>query len=722
MADISNSAVFTNDASSTGASDLLQQAFQQVVDDDDHESEFVAFLQNDDNDSETIHLTPEQAAALGLTFEVNSGEEVMYHIDQDNTVPHLQESLSAKDGISVPNHDPLSPPDSITIDQLNYQPEEAQKSGDGDLIKTECIDFQEWHMQKVSQSDQIQDQVLDSDLSLEKIDLANESHESRQLIEHQNNIIQHGAQAIVLEQPKVHSIKADISHVKSIHENDLQYAIEDSVAQSQLHAMPTSQAQILQKLPVILPSSQFILKPAQTILKPAKNIRLLQGSNKLTSATVNSINAVHSLNNNSNPSSMLLSKATILNNLSPQILKATPITAQLLNTAGISAQLLNTSQILAGACEIQNQSVNTSHIASTLVNTTSGAQQNFVTSQIRLSPIVKASQPLQRGNVQQFLTPVLKGAPAVLPKSNQILNNSGVAAAIPAQLLKSVQIPSQLLKTKAAIGKKATVMTGLPKTTINSNTPVVLRAASIVKPQDLKAAATTSTSILKPTQISSTPISILKPQAKIAFNNTTKQNVTIATQNVANVSNGSQNTLQKAPATQQSVTFECAKPVQNEAMKQKVNLAVNGTNVKVNKKAKSTPVKPATVVNEPTDTSKPLGSSENPIQIVQQGQTFHRYVRYVCAYCPMVYPLRNIACIHSSMQRLTPTQLKQIAHVLQQRSQEAAASNERVVYRSVYTDPLIIYPQMLCLKASPMYPGLCFPKSWICEFGIQEIY
>lgn len=35
------------------------------------------------------------------------------------------------------------------------------------------------------------------------------------------------------------------------------------------------------------------------------------------------------------------------------------------------------------------------------------------------------------------------------------------------------------------------------------------------------------------------------------------------------------------------------------------------------------------------------------------------------------------------MQRLTPMQLKQIAHVLQQRSQETT-SNERVVYRSVY--------------------------------------
>ncbi|XP_017789964.1 PREDICTED: uncharacterized protein LOC108572275 [Habropoda laboriosa] len=651
MAEISNSTVFTNDASSTGASDLLQQAFQQVVDDDDHDNEFVAFLQNDDNDSQTIHLTPEQAAALGLTFEVNSNEEVIYQQDQDNATSNIQENICTKGSINVQDQNSLSSQDSITINQLNYQTEEVQKSSDNELIKTECIDFQEWHMQKVPQTEQLQDQVVENGLSLEEINLNGQNHESQQIIEHQSNIIQQssGTQTIVLEQSKVHAIKADVAHVKNIHESDLQYAVEDSIAQNQLNTIPNSQAQILQKLPVIFPSSQFIIKPAQTILKPAKNIRLFQGSNKLTNTTVNPINTVHSLNTNSNPNSVLLSKATILNNLSPQIIKATPITAQLLNTSGISAQLLNTSQLLAGACEIQNQSIGTSHISNTIVNTTSGATQNLVTSQIRLSPIVKTSQPLQRGNVQQFLTPVLKGASTVLPKSNQLLNNTSVTTAIPAQFLKSVQIPSQLFKTKTTIGKKTTGTTGMSKTTANSNTPVVLRTASIVKTQDLKIATTSSTSILKPTQIS-TPVSILKPQAKIALNNSTKQNVTIATQNVANILSNSPNTSQKIPATQQSGTSESAKSMQNETNKQKLNLVVNGTNLKVNKKAKSTPVKSATVVNESTDVSKPLGSN--------------------------------------SMQRLTPTQLKQIAHVLQQRSQEAAASNERVVYRVVFPEEL----------------------------------
>lgn len=630
MAEISNSTVFTNDASSTGASDLLQQAFQQVVDDDDQNNEFVAFLQNDDNDSQTIHLTPEQAAALGLTFEVNSGEEVMYQQDQDNTISTLQQNVSTKNNINIQDQNSLSSQDSMTIDQLNYQPEEVHKSNVNELIKTECIDFQEWHMQKVSDNEHLQVQKFENDLSLEEVSLHDQNHET-QMIEHQNNMIQQnsGTQTIVLEQSKVHAVKADVAHIKNIHDNDLQYTIEDSVAQNQLNTIPNSQAQILQKLPVILPSSQFIIKPAQTILKPAKNIRLFQGSNKLTNATVNPISTVHSLNANSNPNSVLLSKATILNNLSPQIIKATPITAQLLNTSGISAQLLNTSQIITGTCEIQNQSVSTPHITNTIVNSTSGATQNLVTSQIRLSPIVKTSQPLQRGNVQQFLTPVLKGTSNVLPKTNQIINNTSVATAIPAQFLKSVQIHPQLIKTKTTISKKTALATGMPKTTVNSNAPVVLRTASIVKNQDLKTATTSSTSILKPTQISSTPISILKPQAKIAFNNSTKQNVTVTTQNDTNISNNSVNVSPKSSIIQQAGVLESGKPLQNEAIKQKLNLIVNGTNLKMNKKIKTTPIK-STVLSESSDASKPLGSSENPIQIVQQGQTFHRYVNNSC--------------------------------------------------------------------------------------------
>ncbi|KAG7200314.1 hypothetical protein KM043_017778 [Ampulex compressa] len=650
MAEIANSSVFTNDAS-TGASDLLQQAFQQVVDDVEQESEFVAFLQNDENDSQTIHLTPEQAAALGLTFEVNSNEEVMYQQDQDNA--GLQENISVKDRTKCQAQE------SMAIAHLNFQTDEIRKATDDDMVKTECIDFQEWHIEKVSHNEELQDHTVENDLSLDDISLHNQNGTSQRSIMEQNNSIPN-TQTILLD-PKIHTIKANGVHIKSNHDADPKYTVHTNMAQThQLNTIPSSQAQILQKLPVILPSSQYIIKPAQTLLKPAKNIRLFQNANKLAS-NVNHLTTIDPINGNATHNSMLLSKTTILNTLPTQIIKATPLTAQLLNANGISAQLLSASQILTGSCEISNQSVATGDVSNSNVNTVPGTTDNIVTSQIRLSPIVNTSQtPLQRG-MQQFLTPVLKAGTAVLPKTAHLLNNTGATTTIPTQFLKSVQIAPQIFKpTTTKIGKKGIVTPGVSKAMVSTSAPVVFRATSVVKAQDIKTTMSTSTSILKPTQVSSTPISILKPQAKIAFNNSTKQNITIASQSINNCIANSQ----KATAVQQSGIFEATKLIQNDVAKQKVQIAVNGANIKVQKKNKGVPTKPTTIISEPTDASKPLGSSENPIQIVQQGQTFH------------------------SMQRLTPTQLKQIAHVLQQRSQEATMSNERVVYRVVFPEEL----------------------------------
>lgn len=98
MADIASSTMFTNGESSSGTSDLLQRAFQEVVDDDDNDNEFVAFLQGDGVESHTIQLTPAQAAALGLTFEVDPVEEasddVIYHADQNGVITDLREHLN----------------------------------------------------------------------------------------------------------------------------------------------------------------------------------------------------------------------------------------------------------------------------------------------------------------------------------------------------------------------------------------------------------------------------------------------------------------------------------------------------------------------------------------------------------------------------------------------------------------------------------------------------
>lgn len=91
MTDIGASGgVFTN----SSGGDLLQQAFQQVVDDDDQDGaagDFVAFLQSDaTGESQVIHLTAEQAAALGITFKVE--DEPMPQIPAE-TAPEFHQEL-----------------------------------------------------------------------------------------------------------------------------------------------------------------------------------------------------------------------------------------------------------------------------------------------------------------------------------------------------------------------------------------------------------------------------------------------------------------------------------------------------------------------------------------------------------------------------------------------------------------------------------------------------
>lgn len=88
----------------------------------------------------------------------------------------------------------------------------------------------------------------------------------------------------------------------------------------------------------------------------------------------------------------------------------------------------------------------------------------------------------------------------------------------------------------------------------------------------------------------------------------------------------------------------------------------------------------------PKQSSAPLGSSENPIQIIQQGNTYH------------------------STQVLSPEQLQQIAHVLQQQQVNRAIqnggsavvfnpqTNTRIIYR-------VIYPSELGSKQVSTRPG-----------------
>lgn len=72
MAEIVNLSVFTNDGLACNSADLLQQAFQDVVDDVDGDTDIVAFFEDESGQHQSIRLTQEQVAALGLTFEVDS--------------------------------------------------------------------------------------------------------------------------------------------------------------------------------------------------------------------------------------------------------------------------------------------------------------------------------------------------------------------------------------------------------------------------------------------------------------------------------------------------------------------------------------------------------------------------------------------------------------------------------------------------------------------------
>lgn len=77
------------------------------------------------------------------------------------------------------------------------------------------------------------------------------------------------------------------------------------------------------------------------------------------------------------------------------------------------------------------------------------------------------------------------------------------------------------------------------------------------------------------------------------------------------------------------------------------------------------------------NSTKPLGSSENPIQLVQHGQTFH------------------------SVQSLTQEQLRQIATVLQQQHLESAPRTKNVVYDAETNTRIIyrvVYPEDLDLR------------------------
>ncbi|XP_003424758.1 uncharacterized protein LOC100679300 isoform X2 [Nasonia vitripennis] len=610
MTDIgASAAVFTNSA----GGDLLQQAFQQVVDEEDQDGaagDFVAFLHSDAaGESQVIQLTAEQAAALGITFKVD--DEPLQQLPAETT-PGFQEFEQPQEQQQV-----LSQKESQRI--IN----ELTQSG---LLKhSDAADqssFCDWTVQQSNgDCESYQQDVMDSNITLETMKLDGLQQEQRSdVTEHSNQ-----SNGLIQEQEVPKSVEAQCN--ENLLENRIQFSIASN--NEQTDSITESQAQILQRYPVILPSSQFIIKPAQTVLTPVKNIRILPNTSKITTTAQTSQN------------SLLLPKATLLNTVSPRLLKAMPMGTQFLSTANnIPTQILNTSRMFAKTSDSSSTQVaNEPLCRSTKINTVpTQLTQNL----IRQSPAQKPVQTqIQKGNLQQFFTPVLKTSNVhTAGKNASLLNNNASKLNTSTLSYKTVQYPSQMLKTTHVKSPVASLSTSKNK---NANTPVIFRTTPVMKSDDHKPTSM-STPIMR-TQTSNTPVSILKPQAKAVSSNFIKQS--LPTTFVAH----------KSPQTKPIELSESLglKTLAAAKLKQSMNSFIK--NIKKKTVPTSIPAK-----QESTDANKPLGSSENPIQIVQQGTTFH------------------------SMQHLTQAQLKQIAQVLHQRSQDSTNPNEKVVYRLVFPD------------------------------------
>lgn len=137
--------------------------------------------------------------------------------------------------------------------------------------------------------------------------------------------------------------------------------------------------------------------------------------------------------------------------------------------------------------------------------------------------------------------------------------------------------------------------------TSNSNVPITqLKTKSIIKTEPVSLL----NSISK-TRITSTPVSILKPQVKAV--NLLRQNLTsLLKQN---------NALSKPLELDNGL-----KPLVTAKLKQSVNTIMKSINKKPVAREFLT-MKQESLSNA---NKKPLGSSENPIQIIQQGDKFVR--------------------------------------------------------------------------------------------------
>ncbi|KAK0163186.1 hypothetical protein PV327_006894 [Microctonus hyperodae] len=628
MAEIASSTVFTNDIGSFNAPDLLQQAFQEAVEQDDHDNEFVTFLTDDGDDSQAIHLTHAQASALRLNFQVdstvqNENDKIIYHQDPNDMLIDIQ-CDNNKDK-------------SMELDQVTEQIELPS-----DTRWTAAIDDVDETPVKTINITNLNSQVSDG------------------ITCNLNNHAQPvNITGILLQRAKT-TPKTNLNGA-----NPNYNTITDITPSFSSCGIASTQNQtVTNRLPVIFPSSQFIFKPAQTILKSGKNIRFIPATNNTIGNAISSMN--NSNGNITTQNSVLLPKTTLMNTTPTQIIKTTPITSQLIHGNAISAQLLDSSQILT--CDmISNANINNSNnVNGFTTNGVTRTTQNLSNDSIRMSPLVATTSSLtiQRDNIQQTSVPLVSNTANESNATVKSYISNGANANISGTLFKSLQIPTQVLKTTSVTVGKSTNSLNSTKVSVNPTSSIILKNGSRIKAQQLQRITTSTAAVHRtPTQTMSTPISILKPQAKVTLANSIKQNSINNSQNVTSVNSNCASGVKLVPKMVRS----------NQIINNQVKLtSINDNKLKLNelssnqivKKPKSMgpPQTPSTLSVD--DTGKPLGSNENPIQIVQQGHTFH------------------------SMQKLTQLQLKQITHVLQQRNQESTLPNERVVYRVVFPEEL----------------------------------
>ncbi|XP_012276900.1 uncharacterized protein LOC105697810 [Orussus abietinus] len=639
--------MFTHGVVSAGTSDLIQQAFQQMTEEDNSENDFVAFLHSDGNETQAIHLTSAQAAALGLNFEVDDTSDVTSCQQNSN----LHEGGDGGDQV-IQNDSTLS---------------EVSSSALHTKVTIECMGFES----------NMEEMVKDADVKTEKgststdvcVKKSNDAHLVQQTPpNHETDSYNASLQGNVKLQKNIHINCQEFEENKNANLIGLHYNVnEKNVHSGKAGSIESVQAQIFQKLPVILPSSQFIVRPSHSIVKPAKNVHIIPCINKMSNTVVNRVLGVNPVDGYTQ-NSILLPKTTLRGPVSPQVTKVVPV-SKFSNNSKVPVHMLNASQIKTGQIQVVRQMANDSQMSNPVMKVTSPSSQNILRPQLRLPSASKTSQAtIQKENVQKIFNPLVKSnSNSLLIKGTQVLNNTNLTAAISTSFLKSLQIPAQMLKMPStAVVKHGSVAPSLEKTTVDCAAPITLQVTPIVKSQDLRTIPPCPIPVLKPSNVGATRLSILKPQTKVTQGDPCKSGIITSINNSENVSNNVHVTtaIQSKTPHRPSNNTESVKPLENSGIRQKVFCEFTDTNIKSEQKVRTITGKKSATVAIKQNVSKPLGSSENPIQIVQQGRTFH------------------------SMQHLSQSQLKQIAQVLQRRGHETSVSNEKIVYRVVFPEEL----------------------------------